>query len=203
MKLRNLIGGGVAMVGLIGGIALASPAVANEPDDGTQYVRVQMTGVPVTAKNALEHGFDVRTDSDGVQYAVGADTPQGDFSRAVEIVPEPEPGQVTPYDTVFGSCGYSWFFFDSKTKYSTGYEIDPAFGYTINFGWTTHFSSSIDLHTNTFGSPFATQRWDSIHLYAHGAQALAHTIMTGFASGNVLTTGGICYSEGPSDLVEW
>jgi hypothetical protein len=206
MRFRNVVRGSVAIGALVGSMLLAQPALAkgtegNEPDKG-RYVQVEMTGVPVTASNAVEYGFEVRTDATGVQYAVHPDTPEGDFSHAVRIVPEPEPGQVTPFNTVYGNCGYSWLYFNSKTHYKTGYQIYTSYGYTISWDWQVTLKSSIDLHYNSFGGLFATQRWD-VPSYAHGAQALGGSTMSAFASGNVLTSGGICSSGMPTATVKW
>lgn len=200
MQLKHIVRGSVAVVALVGSMALAQPAFGDEPEEG-EYVEVEMTGIPVTAQNAVEHGFEVRTDQAGIDYAVHPDAPEGDFSSAVPIVEEPDPGQITPFNTLYGNCGYSWFYFTSKTSYKTGYQIYLNYGNTISWSWHSTFSSSIDLHHIYDGGGFATQRWERTR--AHGAQALPGTLLSGQAGGDVLTTGGICTSAVPYDKIRW
>lgn len=161
-----------------------------------------MTSVPVTEANVLDAGFDVRTDANGVKWAVSPTAPEGDFSAAVKIVPEPAPGTIVPFTTVTGQCGSSWFTFVSKTKFRTGYSINANKGATFSRSWSVALSSSIDLRNVPMDSPLGTpQYWDETR--THDAQALGGTLLSGVAGGSVLTATGICTSGAPTATVRW
>jgi hypothetical protein len=191
----------LAVGGIVGALGTAVPAMAETSTTDPQVETVPMHGVPVTEANALEFGYEIRTDQAGVRYAVYPGTAAGDFSRAVPLVADPAPGTVTPRNTIYGDCGYAWVYFTGTTTYKTGYQIYTTFGNTINFSWSVAFTSSIDAISVPDGSPFATQRWEVKR--AHGAQALPGTNLSAVAGGNVLTTGGICFAGAPYDTVTW
>lgn len=188
----------VIVTSLVGFLGAAVPATA---DTEASVQTEAMYGVPVTETNAISFGYEVRTDQAGVRYAVHPGTAEGDFSRAVPIVDETPVGSVSPQTTAYGDCGYSWVYFTSRSSYRTGYQIYKTFGNTINFSWSTTFSSSIDALSIPDGSLFASQRWEVSR--AHPAQALPGAKLSATAGGSVLTSGGICFSLGPYDSITW
>ncbi|MFY1693360.1 hypothetical protein [Plantactinospora sp. WMMB782] len=144
-----------------------------------------MQRVGVNHEIATAHGFEVRVDSNGVEYSV-------------------KKGESTLFGEVPGECGRSFIYLTAvdKTRHYTSIYT----GFTLNAGrsgailvtWGISILDSYGVSTRNWEDPAA-----SVHFWAktHGFTAGGRTRVTAsvlYGSNAVLWDGTICFSYGPT-----
>jgi hypothetical protein len=188
-------------------MVVAQTAGAAEIDDRAgEVVPLHFAGFDVA--RAAENGFDVRTDEQGLQYAVPTGTAPGSFEDATpkfnpatgEVVGESGPGADA---TVPGDCGTAELtLYDNTTGY-TAYHLNGAFGTAISHSWGVSLQSSIDIGNVSLNGlpPIPTVSLDWGTDFTHDIQAIRNTPLNAIAGGTVITVLGSCYGGNPSDSI--
>jgi hypothetical protein len=173
-------------------IAILIPAASRAEPSGpatTESVVVQvmpLKRVGVDKAIADAHGYEVRTTSSGMQYAVKKGSP------------------VTPENTLPGECGKSWVYFtaiDTRRHYSsiyTGWELNPNESGAWDFAWTVHVVDNYGVSDKHWGNPLASEHfWAGTNAFTSSGPGWAYAqVSAGFVW---LWDGSICYSYGPTD----
>jgi hypothetical protein len=159
-------------------------------------------------ERAAENGYDVRTDEQGLQYAVPTGTAPGSLQGATpkfnpatgEVVGEGGGGASA---TVSGDCGTSELtLYDNTTGY-TAYHLNGVFGTSTSHTWGVSLQSSIDIGNVPLDGlpplPGISLDWGTN--FEHSIQALANTPLNAIAGGTVTTVLGTCYGGNPSDSI--
>lgn len=170
----------LASVGL-----MPTHASANEPE-APEVVVVTRPLVRIGVDHAVaeRNGFDVRTDADGVEYAV-------------------EKGAVTTFDTRLGECGSSFLYFTAvdRTKHYTsiytGFDLNPGMRGALNVDWVVHVIDRFGASSKQWHSAEASvHSWHKTRGFtASGATSVTGQVTTGLV---LLWDGTLCYSHGPS-----
>jgi hypothetical protein len=209
-KMRRSV---VARAALIGVLALAVPvafaqsAGAAEVDVPTgEVVPLYFAGFDV--ERAAENGYDVRTDEQGLQYAIPVGTAPGSLEGATPKF-NPATGEVVGGDgaeasgTSDGDCGTAELTLKDNTKGYTAYHLNGAFGTATSHTWGVSLQSSIDIgNVRLDGLPPApgiSLDWGT--KFEHSIQALRNTPLNAIAGGTVTTVLGTCYGGNPSDSI--
>lgn len=194
-SLSRLVATGAAAAIAVATLYVAAPAMASEPEPTTS-TEVEMSFEPWTVDNLAEHGYELRQDPKGFFYGVPAGTPRG--SKKGATAPIADSTGISTYGTVTGNCGTSFVSFSSATVIRTGYYIYPSKGQPISHDWGVSEYSSIDFVYSDFSglAPWGYQSWQaSRNVYI---QYLPGSTLSAQASGEVLTTLGICSSGIPT-----
>jgi hypothetical protein len=190
---------GAASTILVGGIATAASAAVPA---GTSLAQPQADSVMVTqpmhivrfdAAVAKAHGYDVRTDAQGQQYAVPTGTKSGAFVEAV------------PYNRVTGNCGASWMYYNAighratKPRYmanfNSGYQVSRP---TIAGHWLMYFQDRAGIGLITkLGATHGTAYWNDAETTYHSLTGASQAWVS-TDSWVMLNNGAICTSGGPS-----
>ncbi|SCF23862.1 hypothetical protein GA0070558_1783 [Micromonospora haikouensis] len=176
---------GMAVAAGLTPAAAHAAAPAAQPDPASAYIVTPMKRIGVDHKIAKANGYEVRVDSNGVEYAA-------------------KKGEITPLNEVPGECGSSFVYLtavDTSKHYTSIYT-----GYSIRSDWPgaiyTHWAVSM---IDNYGS--STKDWDDpstpTHFWAKTkgftssgpGWAYADVILGSIAT---LSNGTICYSHGPS-----
>jgi|GEM_PF-1520667 len=158
-----------AALSVMGMAAPANAAVTADPGTpavGTT-VSVPMTFEGYNAARAAKYGYDVRTTTDGYQYAVPTGTPSGSFTGATPLYKKGAPaktvtaaGGVHVDTTVTGNCGTSYVEWLSKTEFKTGYTIYSWDGPSLGHKWNVVVNAPHDiLAYNLNGLPRTPLTW--------------------------------------------
>lgn len=203
----------VASGALIGVLALAIPLVAAQSagaDErntaGSDVVELRFAGFNI--ERAAANGYDVRTDDEGLQYAVPAGAPAGSLQGATpkfnpttgETI---NPGGTDANNTVSGDCGTAELtLYDNTTGY-TAYHLNGAFGPALSQTWGVTLQSSIDIGNTPLDGfpplPGISLDWGTN--FEHSIQAIRNTQLNAIAGGTVVTVLGDCYGGNPSDSI--
>ncbi|RFA07089.1 hypothetical protein B7R21_16650 [Subtercola boreus] len=187
-------------------MAQSAAAVEDEPITGT--ASLHFAGYDV--QRAAENGFDIRTDSDGLQYAVPTGTPEGSLDGATpkynpttgEVVSIPGSAARQPAN---GDCGTSDLVLYDNTTGHTQYDLNGAFGAAVSHTWSVALTSSIDAGSEPLDGlppfPGISFSWDTN--FTHDVQAIGGTTLEAVAGGTVTTTLGTCYGGNPISAVVW
>ncbi|MEV1132398.1 hypothetical protein [Agromyces sp. NPDC049794] len=180
-------------------LALPSPASAAEPEVTEPVVEAEMSFTPWTKENLAEHGYELRKDPGGGYYGVPVGTPRG--SKVGATGPIQESGGVTTFGEVTGNCGTSFVSFSDYNTIRSGYYIYPSKGAPISHDWIVHTYSSIDLEWYDLSglAPWGYQSWQATRDIS--TQYLPGSTISAQASGEVLTTAGICSSGIPTAVI--
>lgn len=187
-------GAGVAVLGALIVGSAATPAIADEVPIG-EYVKVEMTSIPLTKANAIANGYEVRKNSAGTEFIVAPGTPDGDFSHAVAL---PKKGTVGTNNTAHGTCGDSWVYFNSTTQIRTGYTIFSNKGQPVSQTWNVAVTSPWDAESYSFTglATWGSQTWKATRNIS--VEAALGAFKNAVAGGSVLTTSTLCSSGSPT-----
>lgn len=201
----------VARAALIGVLALAAPvavtqsAGASEADSSAgEVVPLYFAGFDV--ERAAENGYDVRTDEQGLQYAVPVGTAPGSFEGATPKF-NPATGEVVrdggpvASGTSEGDCGTAELTLSDNTSGYTAYHLNGAFGASVSHTWGVSIQSSIDAGNVPLDGlppvPGISLDWGT--KFDHSIQAIRNTQLNAIAGGTVTTVLGTCFGGNPSD----
>jgi hypothetical protein len=206
-RTRMFVGAvGVGVVTLAISGLVAGPASAGTADRAAAHghMTVPMTFTGYDARRAAEHGFDVRTDAAGDQYAVPTGTPDGSMLGATEKYhPDAKQAGSSIQNTLTSNCGTASFDFDSPSHFTTSYHLNGDFGAALGHTWNVATYSAIDaLSYNLDGTPpvpGVSLSWTAERDIA--TQALHGGLIEGTAGGTVFTVLGDCVSGTPYDAV--
>lgn len=171
MRNKTLLTAMAAAVVTLAALGAAAPANAltsHEPAAGTK-ISVPMTFSGYNAARAAKYGYDVRTTSDGYQYAVPAGTPEGSYAGSTPLFKAGAPlksvtasGRVHVDATVTGNCGTSYVEWLSHTEFETGYTIYPWDGPSLGHKWNVVVTAPHDiLAYNLNGLPRTPLTWSA------------------------------------------
>ncbi|TDB80946.1 hypothetical protein [Micromonospora sp. KC721] len=180
----------VVAIGALGIAAGLSPAAAHaakptpQPDPAGTYIVSPMKRIGVDNEIAEANGYEVRLDSNGVEYAV-------------------KKGEITTQNEVAGECGKSWVYFtavDTKKHYSsiyTGYSIHANWPGAIFTRWRVGVVDNYGASTKPWDDPSTpTHFWVKTHPFTSSGPGWAYAdVLPGSIA--TLSNGTICYSHGP------
>jgi hypothetical protein len=201
-----LVGCALVIAASVVGNSATAEAETPGPLSGTLSAPLNFTGYD-TAR-AAANGYEVRTDEDGLQYAVPSGTPADSedgatprFDLSTGQVAQPgSDGEVTS-KTVPGNCGTATFDFTSNTTFYTAYDLNGAFGASLGHTWHVAIQSRIDAGSYDLSglppAPGSSLHWDDTHAWDEVADR--NTIVSGIAGGTVTTVLGSCESGQPAD----
>lgn len=133
---RTVCAGALGILAVAYSAMTIAPASASEqhPETAAQARTAGLHFVGFDVERAAANGWDVRTDADGMQYAVPTGTPEGSSAGATPRF-DPATGLVShgpdPTDadgTATGDCGTASFDFTSNSEFTTSYDLNGAFG---------------------------------------------------------------------------
>ncbi|MDW5324252.1 hypothetical protein [Plantactinospora sp. KLBMP9567] len=177
------------MVAALGAALGLSPAQASaEPNGASGAVVVQemsMKRVGVNREIAAAHGYQVRVDSNGVEYSV-------------------KKGESTLFDEVPGECGRSFIYLtavDTTRHYTsiyTGFSLNPGWSGAILVTWGISIIDSYGASTGNWNDPAASVHfWAKTYPFTAGGPTQVTTSVL-YGSNAVLWDGTICFSYGPT-----
>ncbi|MFV2104708.1 hypothetical protein [Micromonospora sp. LOL_024] len=178
----------VAAMLVAGGLSSAPAHAADptvQPDPTSIYIEMDMKRVGVDHKIAKANGYEVRVDSNGIEYAV-------------------KEGEVTTFDEKTGTCGSSFVYLtavDTKKHYTsiyTGYTILPSYPGAIYTDWAVGVIDSYGSSTKTWSDPsLPTRLWAKTHGFTSSGPGWVYAdVLLGSIA--TLANGTICFSHGPS-----
>lgn len=201
----RLIGTGLVAIALAlgGSIVGSSAAIADEV--GYQ-VTAPLTFNGYDAARAATYGYNVRTDTDGWQYAVPTGTP-ADSTLGATTKFNPETGELEgsggTRNTVSGTCGTSTLTLYTKTSGYTAHTLNGNLGGALSHQWgiTLQASTGSQYVDRSGLPPFpGSLSWGTNFSYNVGATASGATV-NGVAGGVVQTILRSCTSAGPRDSI--
>jgi hypothetical protein len=178
------------------GVANATTSFDGLGEETNQVSELNFLGFD--PETAAENGYDIRTDSEGVQYSIPESTPEGSMDGAVY-----GPGQrddvVQPYDTVGGNCGTATLT-GAGNSFFTAYNItDPWVGGPVKHTWRVAVSSdggyqvfNLDGYANPFWTAWSTSRTIPFSGPRYVGWVSTGTVRT--------VTGVVCGAFNPSDV---
>jgi hypothetical protein len=176
--------------------ALAAPAASTSTATAPATVEVTQA-MHITGFNAAvakAHGFEIRTNAQGQQYAVRIGAPLN--------------ASVTPNTPVVtGSCGQSFMYYNAighrataprfMANYTSGYRVILP---TIGGQWVMYFQDRAGIGVITKnGATNGTPAWSNSGTTYHSLSGRSEAWVT-TSSWVMLDDGLICTSEGPSDI---
>lgn len=204
---------GIATVVLVSACFGETAANASAPDRYTsesETVGLKFSGFDVA--RAAAHGYSVRTDSAGWQYAVPKDNPIGDMTNATPRF-NPVSGETRALDavgdddahasgTVYGDCGSATLTLYTRTSGYTAYNLKPGFGGATFHEWKIALSAqtgnTIIDRSGLPPVPGVSLNWGTNFTYAVGARQ-GTRVYGKVTPGVVVTTLGTCTAMSPTD----
>lgn len=213
-RLKKLITSGAAAAALVGAVAIAAPANA-VPVASEQSTPVTLNAALKFAgfdpARAAANGYEVRTDSQGWQYAVPIGTPADSTAGATpkfnpatgETEAAPSTGGVSPMNTETFNCGSATLTLYSATSGYTAYNLNGLYGGSVYHTWKIQLSASTGSQTvDRSGFPpfpgalnWGTNFSYNVHTSGHGTVLITGVINPGI----VETTLGECTATGVYD----
>ncbi len=176
-----VVGGGLA---LWPGTAQAAAGAGSEIPASAVVAPMKRVGVDHAIAHA--HGYEVRVDSTGVEYAV-------------------KKGTVTPFNEVPGDCGSSFIYFtavDTSKHYSsvyTGFRLNSGEAGAVFVNWYISIVDNYGASSPAWADPAASVHfWAKVHPFTAGGPTIAYADVL-YGSTATLWSGTICFSYGPSD----
>ena len=159
-------------------------AAAQAQSKPTITVTRPMHVVGIDAAVAKAHGYTVRTNAQGQQYAVKTGS-----------------AAVSPANTITYTCGSSWLSYTAigsrAGTVSTGYAINPAAGVVAEASWEVavvdNHGTGLVPNTPTTG----TLSWGTTEVTHHSVTGYSYAQVVWENSWVVTVEGILCYSGGP------
>ncbi|MDM4764398.1 hypothetical protein QT381_15465 [Galbitalea sp. SE-J8] len=189
-------------------LLVTAPGAANadeldpQPVGGGATVPLEITGFDAAV--ARTNGYELRYDDAGTAWIVAQSARAGDFTDGVALPASvagngPAPGtgpEVTPFNTATGSCGTSWIYFTSSTRYRTGFNVNV--GNIAYRNWVvTKSSSTSGSVTDNFSAFMNASSWQEYRDFGLSGSSRRVEVTTG-----TVTTflGAVCSTIGPWDI---
>lgn len=185
------------LAAIAGGAFMAStPAQASAPTPKRIVAQQEMQRLSPVNIGAIKGGKAAVTLSNGAVISVDA--------SAVKYLEKalPKPGRFSPLNTVYGNCGESFVYEsgmgNSAIDLYTGFVLSdfPA----VDYSWHVRLDDRGGSSTKSWGGGLAERfswSWEG-GVYKLTKGGAAAYVLKG-SSYAVDTTGGVCYSAGPSD----
>jgi hypothetical protein len=170
-------------LGLSPGSAHAAE-LTEKPDPASTFTVMPMKRIGVNHEIAKANGYEVRVDSEGIEYAV-------------------KEGEITTFNEVAGECGSSWVFFNavdtarhSATVY-TGHRVREDWPGAVYTSWDVTVLDDYGVSVKTWRDPSTpTHFWAKGHRFTSSGPGWAYAEVR-LGSIATLADGTICYSHGP------
>ncbi|NNN15020.1 MAG: hypothetical protein HKL82_04075 [Acidimicrobiaceae bacterium] len=180
-----------AAVGVAGSAAWASVTIPTP-------IRVPLTQVGVTRVATVTDGMSQIYFANGTSAIVPSTVASG-----VRITG----GGITPQNTVYGSCGYSYIYVDPNSNNSgvsgfTGWDVySSVIGQAYYFEWGSEIENTSFLRYTNFewDDPINTNSWTTFFSVLDGAGSYSAFVVggtPGSLNGYVFGTNGVCTSIG-------
>lgn len=173
----------VAAMSAVVGLSPAAAQADASPPTSKQFAA--MTRIGVDRAVAEANGFEVRLDSNGVEYPV-------------------KKGSVSTSNIVTGECGTSWVWLQAvdKTKHYTtivtGFQLANGMAGAVYINWKVSVVDNYGSSTKSWNDPAASEHfWQKGVGFTAGGPTVVYADVL-YGSIATLWDGTICYSHGPS-----
>jgi len=171
----------------------SAAGTANHPPAG-KLLEAGMYIVGFNATVAREHGYEIRTTAQGIEYSVKI----GSLAWRNQAVPASDP-------VIYGNCGDSFMFYRAIGHRSTNpkYIASTDTGYNVNLPtvegtWQATYYDNHGAGTVTqYNATNGTQNWSTEYNTLHSVKGYSWGEVDPNASWVLLDNGGLCYSGGP------